>query len=57
MKIKKGMKFRDNVNRREIEIIKADNQIVQYRDCRYGTVFTFTIERKAFERWNITEVN
>lgn len=55
MKIEKGMKFRGNVNGREIEILKADNQQVQYRDCKCGTVFT--VGRKAFEHWNIKEVN
>lgn len=55
MEIKKGMKFRGNVSGQEIEIMKADNRAVTYRDCKRGTVHT--VGRKAFERWNVKEVN
>ena len=55
MKIEPGMKFRGNVNGSEIEIMKADNRAVTYRDCKRGTVHT--VGRKAFEHWNAKEVN
>lgn len=54
MEIKPGMKFRGNVNDREILILRVSDHTVQYQDLKYKTVFT--VGRKMFMHLDIKEI-
>lgn len=51
MSIEAGQVWRGAVSGREILILKTDEDAVQYRDLKYGTVFA--VSRKAFERYDV----
>lgn len=54
MKIEPGMKFKGNVNGTVVEIVKADDKSVTYKDVKSGK--SFTVGRKMFEHLDIAEI-
>lgn len=52
MELERGMIFVGSLNGREVQILSANSLQVQYRDIKYGTVFT--VGRELFEHLLIT---
>ena len=54
MNIKPGTKYRGNVNGAVVEIVKADDKSVTYKDAKSGSVFTVGL--KMFGHLDIAEI-
>lgn len=54
MKIEPGMKFKGNISRTVVEIVKADDKSITYKDVIRGK--SFTVGRKMFEHLDIAEI-